>query len=545
MDRYLTPLRSKRLALASFGLQLLWVYLAMAPRGVSEDGWFIKRFAYNFRHHLSFSWNADEGALYGMTSQTLQFVGAALYAVAPEHVVLGLKVLLWLSLFATLVVISRLESDESAVLLALCGLSCPLLYELLQYGLETPFAMLSIALALHAVLRFDGSARRGVGLVACLLGVYLTRPDGLLIPVVFWVGLAASDYATPRVGRPKPAQQLRVFVCFVLALATLLAVFKVTYGTALPLPFYVKTHGLNVQESAHVALFAREKSKNALQFAFWCLPFVFVALHHRVPEVLLLLVGAAVFSGYHYVSTIETMAHYSRFYVPALVPVLAAAVLAWPSFVRSRRAWSSAVFCVLFVASFALLLVVDADRRIDIFLPNAARLVGPVVAAIVLALLVSPRFASVAVSALLVVGIVVNYRLPSPLSFDDDETILLRQIRPRSVFRGIEQLRRLEPAVVFHTDMGAPGVLFPRARVVDINGLLNRELSLEGVRFEALCQRENPDAIYAPNRTYPAFRAEVLSSECLKNYTAVTDLEVGSPLHIRNDLLERYRQLGP
>lgn len=545
MDRYLTPLRLKRLALASFGLQLVWVYLALAPRGVWEDGWFIKRFAYNFRHHLSFSWNADEGALYGMTSQTLQFVGAALYLIAPEHVVLGLKAVLWLSLFATLVVLARFDRDESSVLPALCGLSCPVLFELLQSGLETPIAMASIALALHAAIRFDGSARRGVSLVACLLGVYLTRPDAVLIPVVFWLGLGVVDLVAPRVGRPTSVQQLRVLAGFLLALMALLAVFKATYGTALPLPFYVKTHGLNVQESAHVAIFAREKSKNALQFAFWCLPFVFVALHHRVREVAALLVAAVIFSGYHFVSTIETMAHHSRFYAPALVPVLAAAVLAWPSFVRSRRTWSSALFSVLFIAAFALLLVFDRERRIDIFLPHAAELLAPVMVAIVASLLMSPRLAIVVASVVLLAGIVVNYRLPSPLSFDDDETILLRQIRPRSVFRGIEQLRRLDPAVVFHTDMGAPGVLFPRARVVDINGLLNRELSLEGVRFEALCQRENPDAIYAPNRTYPAFRAEVLSSECLKNYTAVTDLEVGSPLHIRNDLLERYRQLGP
>ena len=57
---------------ATFAGLLLWVYIAKLPAGLWEDGYFVKRFAYNFWHHGSFSWNVSDGPLYGMTSQTLQ-----------------------------------------------------------------------------------------------------------------------------------------------------------------------------------------------------------------------------------------------------------------------------------------------------------------------------------------------------------------------------------------------------------------------------------------------------------------------------------------
>jgi hypothetical protein len=75
--------------------------------------------------------------------------------------------------------------------------------------------------------------------------------------------------------------------------------------------------------------------------------------------------------------------------------------------------------------------------------------------------------------------------------------------------------------------------------VVDLDGLLNEDITLRGVSFEALCEADHPDAIFAPNGTYPELREQVLSSECLRNYQAVTPMN-GSPLFIRNDRVEEY-----
>jgi hypothetical protein len=143
----------------------------------------------------------------------------------------------------------------------------------------------------------------------------------------------------------------------------------------------------------------------------------------------------------------------------------------------------------------------------------------------------------------LLVGNALVYPLPR-LALLDDETILLDQIRPRLVFRGLEQLRRtLQPKAVFHTDIGAPGVLLPEARVVDLDGLLNEDITLRGASFDALCEADSPDAIFVPNDTYPELREEVLSSPCLERYRAVTDTD-GSPLYIRGDLADTYLANG-
>src|ERR1700733_1215262 len=79
-------LRSVSIAERSrFGTWALWlgfagalgvVFLSSLGDGLWEDGWFVQRFAYNFWHHHAFSWNVADGPCYGMTSQTLQGVGA-------------------------------------------------------------------------------------------------------------------------------------------------------------------------------------------------------------------------------------------------------------------------------------------------------------------------------------------------------------------------------------------------------------------------------------------------------------------------------------
>jgi len=113
-------------------------------------------------------------------------------------------------------------------------------------------------------------------------------------------------------------------------------------------------------------------------------------------------------------------------------------------------------------------------------------------------------------------------------------------------FRELERVRStLNPRVLFHTDMGAPGVLFPDARVVDIDGLLNPDILLRHTSVEQLCRREHPDVFYVPNHTYPALRAELLGGECIKAYTRVVPDDGYTALHVRTDELPRYLAAGP
>jgi hypothetical protein len=82
-------------------------------------------------------------------------------------------------------------------------------------------------------------------------------------------------------------------------------------------------------------------------------------------------------------------------------------------------------------------------------------------------------------------------------------------------------------------------VLLPEARVVDLDGLLNEDITLRGASFEQLCEADRPDAVFVPNATYPELRQEVLSSHCLEGYRAVTPMNP-SPLFIRQDRVEDY-----
>jgi hypothetical protein len=550
---------SRRALYACFAAALALVYLSTSNQGLWEDGYFVKRFAYNFWHHGSFSWNVADGPVYGMTSQTLQVVGALVYALAPEHVVLGLKLVLYASLFAALLTLGRSVSYDAAARpgaapragFAACavGLCVSLIVQVVLMGLETALALLAVAIAIVVIQRSNGRRRPATGVVLATLGVYVTRPDAILVPGVLLAGQWLFAWRSRRAPEPHEhgpslASLSATLLAISAGLGLLLAAFYLYYGTPLPLPFYIKTHGISVQTTAHIQIFALEKSKNAISAAFFALPFLFVAAHARSRFVALLVAAALLFSGYHYFTTIETMGYLSRFYLPGLVPVFAAAGIAYGDYLVRRRWLVTAVAYAAWLGAFFWLKRMDESMAIPHML--ARSLDVPVLAATGL-LLLSPRrlqaCASIAIGLCLLIGTALTYPLPT-LAVQDDESILLAQIRPRAVFRGLEQLRRtLAPKVVFHTDMGAPGVLLPEARVVDLDGLLNEDITLRGVSFEALCEADRPEAIFAPNQTYPELRAEVLSSECLENYRAVTPLNA-SPLHIRKDLVEKYLANG-
>jgi hypothetical protein len=511
-------------------------YLAFARRSFWEDGFFVIRFARNFWEHGVFAWNVADGPLHGMTSQLLQLAGTLAYLLAPRHVVLLLKASLSLSLLGALLVLGRALRRAGVshwgLLPAFVGLSCSLVLDSAGTGLETPYSFLVLAASAHVALEFHAGRRSVLPLVLVNLLVYLTRPDAILLQAALLAVLALAE----------PRRYVRVALGSALGLAALLVVFKLYYGTAVPLALYLKTHGLNQQAPDFVAIFAAEKTKNVVQFLFLCAPFVFMACHRRTREVTALLAAAAAFVAYHYFVTIEHMGHSSRYYLPALTFVLAAAALAFDDYRDRARPIAVAVFAVAYPLGFELLKQLDDQHKVAIMIPAERDM--PVLVASVLMLVLSLRFTALA-ALLGGLAVVVGTARATPIeawSFPSDRQIVVGQVTSRRTFRGMDQLRRNIPELraIFHHDMGAPGVLFPDARVVDLDGLLNERITLEGVRFQQLCEELKPEAIYVPNPAYAALRKEVLASPCLRDYRRV-DPRPDTNLRIREDLVSRYR----
>jgi hypothetical protein len=261
---------------------------------------------------------------------------------------------------------------------------------------------------------------------------------------------------------------------------------------------------------------------------------VYIALHARSPVVLSLLLSSLLFGSYHYFATIETMGYLSRFYLPGLIPVFVAAALAYRQF-QLRRRWviSALLYAGYVLTCFWLDGLDKAPPALEFFIPALAAagvmLLGPAG--------YNPCNA-MAIGLCLLLGAAHNFPIQG-LVFEDDETILVRQIRRRPVFDGLVKLRRIAPTVIYHTDMGAPGLLFPEAKVVDLDGLLNEDITLRGARFEDLCLADRPEAVFVPNQGYRQLREEALASSCLRSYKRVTSMR-HAPLYVRKDLVNRY-----
>jgi hypothetical protein len=506
--------------------------------GLWEDGYFFLRYARNTWVHGVMAWNAADGPVHGMTSQLHQLLVIALWPLAPHHLVAASKLVAAASLVGAAVELARSGVARDAVAVPLVALAMPLVLRHVTTGLETCEVLLWLALWLGRHGRFADGERGAsvVGMAALVVGTYLLRPDATLIPMV----ALAACLREPKTRRRAAAAMALALV----GIGAAVAAFKAYYGTALPLSFFVKSYALTTAPPEFLAIFWREKIKNAIQLALFAAPFAAVALVGRGRRAGVLLGAAGAFVAYHLLCTVEVMGHHSRFYLPALVPIVGAATASWSSFVAraGRRPRTTIAVVAIWVAAFAVGKVVDARSGVFIYIPFVEEL--PWVAAVALAIggaVARPRAVAAGAMALLVVagvaslGAALRSGLPA---LEDDETILLRQIAPRATFRGLVPLTRIAPRNVYHTDMGAPGVLLPDAKVTDLDGILNEELTIGRLPFDAMCLRDRPDAIFFPNFAYPRLREEIARSRCFSDYVAVE----GTQLHIRRDRLDDYRR---
>jgi hypothetical protein len=339
---------------------------------------------------------------------------------------------------------------------------------------------------------------------------------------------------------------VRYVVMLAAAMAVVWAGLWAVYGTALPLSFHMKTMALHTYGPYIASRRWTDKVPYLLVFAFTVAPMIWLLVRARVwkrrDTTLALVLCAVVFVAYHAVSTHEIMGYRARFYVPALVPLCLATAQVWPTERVPMRRWG--VFALAWGGVGALAYAKGwAPNDEGFFLTT---LPWPVYAMLVVGWSVAlawPRGA-LAVAACLAVGTVAWLPLQAPKLRSDAE-IMFRHGREVTTTRGMFDVARCLPAgsTVYHSEMGAVGMVLYRMRVVDQAGLLSNDVAMGGRSFQTRCAAQRPEAIFLPHRNYRALNTEIAASECFGDYVRIVERS-SSALHVRADLAEDFLECG-
>ncbi|HKE14259.1 MAG TPA: hypothetical protein VKB80_05330 [Kofleriaceae bacterium] len=484
--------------------------------------------------------------MYGNTSQSFQLVALIPLLIDADHYIAIVKVLSALSLvglFAlyaraarTLVAEGSREGWALALGVALLAASAPYVLLLVHSGMETCLAFVVIAINLLAIHRGAESRRDAAAVVATTVLVYLTRPDAVAISLV---SMALCYWGRER------RVPWRILLACGLALVAVLGLCQLYFGTPLPLAFHLKSRALTIYTADFVRIDHAVKVRNLFGLLVMAAPLLYVAAHGRSAWTAALVASFALFTGYHYFSTIEVMGSYARFYLPGLVPLALAAIEAAPRLRERSRPLVTILFCALYAAGVAYLhhhrIIYDGKDQL------ISRVAGDLYIGYALAatiLLAGARLHAGAVAALagvpILVTAVTGLRAPAPRLYSDRE-LLARHIERPTTLRGIRAVEACipQPFHLYHTEIGVPGVLFPDSTVTDMAGLMDQQIALHGMDFDARCARDRPEVIFLPHRNYHSLRDQIAHGTCIHDYQRVVR-DSSSPLYIRKDLIPTF-----
>ncbi len=525
---------SRWVPLAGFAVLVLYVLVRELGNSAYDDSYFFKRFALHAVENGVYAWNLEDGAVHGSTSQLFQALSTALVCFTKTHFVAAVRVLDGALLVLTAGLLLRVARGP----LVLLTLGCAPVTTVLRSNMETALALAVLAAALVLELRNPRESKPSADAwsAAATVLVYLARPDAAVIVAVF--ALLQRRWSRPSLVRYAGM----LAVCMALLWTGLWAL----YGTALPLSFHMKTMALHTYGPSIASQRWENKVPHLLLFAFTVAPMIWILVTARVwrrwDATLALTISALVFVAYHALSTHEIMGYRARFYVPALVPLCLATARAWPTGRVDRGRWG------LFVLAWAGAAGVAYVRG---WAPNAAgevltRMPWPAYAMLVagwsIALLW--RRASLGVAVCLLGGSIAWIPLDKP-GLRSDADIMHRHGREVTTTRGVFDVAGCLPAgsTVYHSEMGVPGLVLYRMRLVDQAGLLSADVALGGRSFQTRCDSERPEAIFLPHKNYQALNAEIAESACFGHYVRIVNRS-SSALHVRADLAQDFLRCG-
>lgn len=537
-----TGSRSWLVGTGLFAVLVVYVTLRELGSTAYDDSYFFQRFAIHFLEHGVFAWNLEDGPVYGSTSQLFQGLATLVTAGTRTHFVVAIRVVNAVALCGLGAVLMRWCSRATSnpwhgQALALLGLGTPMVLTTVITGMETAIALALLAVVLTKMVpahRDAASPMSPAAAAVLTVLVYSCRPDAAVLPFVAYAGSAALRREIPKAYLAWLAGSMVVVLLSAWAY----------YGTPLPLPFYMKTVGLQSYGEHFVGLGWHEKQLHfGLMLAF-AAPLVFIVATGRRRGLALALAVAALW-GYHLSATNEIMGYRGRFYVPGVVALVMAAAQAWDGFVARR---STVAFVVVWIAA-----VVVAYRSAAIpthegfFISTVAwsAYAGTVVAGAAILVLPDriPAWSRLAIAFIAIFAGTIAWKPPRSIHAPDDRTVMRRHAREVTTVRGIFDVARCLPSdePVYHSEMGVTGVVLIDRRVVDLAGIVSKGPGIEGKSFQTLCEADRPAAIFLPHRNYKAQNAEIQAAPCFADYVRVVDRS-SSPLYVRRDHHDAFLQ---
>ena len=512
-----------------------------------DDAFFFGRFAHNLLTHGIYAWNPADGPVHGNTSQLFQVLVTGVKAAAGPYTVSATRLLLG----GCLVVSGVVHGRRWGWLTGAVTFLGPVALATALSGMETALVLV-LGACFVSSLADDGSVRgqKGSTVVSVLLavGLFTARPDTALLTLCslgLW-GLSVRG----RVGTSRAAGLIPALAALGGMLAVL-ALYRVGYGTAFPLSFYLKSGLTEVYDPVFLA---RSRDSKLSHFALFLVAVApLLVLMARNPRRSWKWgVPAGLFLAYHLAFTVDVMGLFARFSAPTL-PWLAAAAAVNVSdhHARARSAWvwSGWVLVGGLIAAGVVYGWLPDDRGWVIGRVPTVLYVAAWAAGLVLLIPGRPATALRGVGILGVALAAVVVGAPGPRwrvsKVPTDEALARGLIGQTSSWRGLEQLRHClgSDLHIYHSEIGVPGVLLPDARITDLGGLMTPLLALQGGDVDMLCLGDQPDAIFLPQH-YPSLKKALSEGDCLTGYTRVVE-RGGSPLFVRKDRLDEYQCQAP
>ena len=520
---------TKRLWLGGYAALLCLFIARGSDRPPYDDAYFFKRFALNFLDHGVFAWNVSDGPVYGNTSQLQQLLVTLITSFTRTHTFCVLRVLLAAALLGGLALMldsARRYHARAAALLAFCS---PVMLFCVLSCMETAFVFALLALFLSA----RNYRHWAIAPSLCVL-LWLARPDTLLLTVPVWL------FASYR----ERSRWLPGALLITGSIAAFLLVFRLGYGTALPLPFYAKQRAYSPYDAQFLALSRLGTQQRFSVFAWAAAPLGLLALARRDAWNGVLLGSALLFVGYHFLTTVDVMGMHGRFYVPALPQLVLAASRGEQAHASSRWRFASAGLYLLLVAA---LFRADLPRVGELTNDDNLTVLYSVLGTLAgLYVLLAPprgpmRALAPALLLLLAAAACLQGVQPARRMLPSDRALLALHEARYTVNRGLETLRACfgDAIHVYHSEIGVAGLRFQHGTVTDLAGLMSPEWLFRRASFDSACQRDRPEGLFLPHRVYAALNEEIQRSACIKGYVRVIE-ESSSPLYVRRDLHRRY-----